>query len=369
MKIGILTFHCAHNYGAVLQCYALQEVLKRMGHTVEVMDYRPAFLKTAYDIVSFRRIYSRNPLKILKSLVSEFLCLPERIRRYKGFDRFIKNRLRLSSPDIPSDCDVYIMGSDQIWNPGITQGFDGVYFGYLPFSKGARKYLAYAASMEREVLADSEKDYLQKALCNFDTVSVRETHLANLLQPLTEKKVSVVLDPTLLADSSVWNVFLGQRPMKRKYVLVYQVRVDENTLRIARHIAGQLDAEVVAIASFPTWRRSRNLYKTEPPEAFVNWIKHASCVVTTSFHGTAFSIILNRPFYSLALGAGDTRAVSLLKMVGLEERMIAKDSLPTFQEIDYEGRRVTDRLERYRKESCCFLEKEFLGQGCDKFHV
>ena len=201
MKIGILTFHCAHNYGAVLQCYALQEVLKRMGHTVEVMDYRPAFLKTAYDIVSFRRIYSRNPLKILKSLVSEFLCLPERIRRYKGFDSFIKNRLRLSSPDIPSDCDVYIMGSDQIWNPGITQGFDGVYFGYLP--------------------ADSEKDYLQKALCNFDAVSVRETHLANLLQPLTEKKVSVVLDPTLLADSSVWNVFLGQRPMKRKYVLVY----------------------------------------------------------------------------------------------------------------------------------------------------
>ena len=165
MKIGILTFHCAHNYGAVLQCYALQEVLKGMGHTVEVMDYRPSYLKAPYDIVSFRRIQSRNPIRLMKGMISEFLSLPERIIRHKGFDRFIKEQLCLSAPGIPSDCDAYVMGSDQIWNPGITQGFDGVYFGYLPFPKGHRSYIAYAASMEREALDDSEKNYFLGARC------------------------------------------------------------------------------------------------------------------------------------------------------------------------------------------------------------
>lgn len=356
MKIGILTFHCAHNYGAVLQCYALQEVLKGMGHTVEVMDYRPSYLKAPYDIVSFRRIQSRNPIRLMKGMISEILSLPERIIRHKGFDRFIKERLCLSAPGIPSDCDAYVMGSDQIWNPGITQGFDGVYFGHLPFPKGHRSYIAYAASMEREALNDSEKNYLQEALRNFDAISVRESHLASLLQPLTDKDVKVVLDPTLLAVPSVWSSFVGRNPLGRKYVLVYQVRVDKETMRIARHIAGQLDAEVVSLSSFPTWRRSKSLYQTESPQAFVNWMRWASCVVTTSFHGTAFSVILNRPFYSIALGRGDTRAASLLKQVGLEERMIGKTASPVFQEIDYVGRKVNDRLDARRREAMEFLK-------------
>lgn len=356
MKIGILTFHCAHNYGAVLQCYALQEVLKGMGHTVEVIDYRPSCLTVPYDVIGFRRILSRNPIRLMKRIIFESLSFPKRITRYKGFNHFIKERFCLSAPGIPSDCDVYVMGSDQIWNPGITQGFDGVYFGYLPFPKGHKSYIAYAASMEREALNDSEKNYLQEALRNFDAISVRETHLASLLQPLTDKDVKVVLDPTLLAVPSVWNSFVGRNPLGRKYVLVYQVRVDKETLRIAHHIAGQLDAEVVSISSFPTWRRSKSLYQTESPQAFVNWMRWASCVVTTSFHGTAFSIILNRPFYSIALGCGDTRAASLLKQVGLEERMIGKTASPTFQEIDYVGRKVNDRLDACRNEAMEFLK-------------
>lgn len=357
MKIGMLTFHCAHNYGAVLQCYALQEMLKGMGHTVEIIDYRPYYLRVPYDVINLHRIQSRNPLRLVKRAISETLSLPQRIIRHRKFDSFIKHYLNLSkSAGISSDYDVYVMGSDQIWNPKITNGFDGVYFGYLPFPKVKKKYIAYAASMETEQLDSAEEDYLRKSLKNFDAISVRETQLATLLQPLTDKKVSVVLDPTLLADSSVWNIFFGQKPLNRKYVLVYQVRVDKNTLRIARHIASQLDAEVVAISSYPTCRKCCNLYQTESPQDFVNWIKHASCVVTTSFHGTAFSIILNRPFYSLALGTGDTRSASLLKLVGLEDRLIDKTASPSFQEIDYTGIKVNERLERYRNDSRAFLQ-------------
>lgn len=359
MKIGILTFHCAHNYGAVLQCYALQEVLKGMGHTVEVIDYRPDYLRIPYDVISLRRIWSRNPLRLAKRIISETLSFPQRILRHREFERFINRYLNLSkSTGIPSDYDVYVIGSDQIWNSKITNGFDGVYFGYFPFPKGKRKYIAYAASMEAESLDRVAKDYLRKALNNFDAVSVRETHLAALLQPLTDKKISVVLDPTLLADASVWDSFLGSKPLERKYVLVYQVRVDEATMRIANHIASQLGAKVVTISSYSTWKRSKHLYWAESPQAFVNWIKHASCVVTTSFHGTAFSIILNKSFYSLALGSGDTRSASLLKLVGLEDRMIDKSALPSFQQIDYAGRQVNDKLAKYRNASRTFLQIE-----------
>ena len=356
MKIGILTFHCAHNYGAVLQCYALQEVLKRMGHTVEVMDYRPAFLKTAYDIVSFRRIYSRNPLKILKSLVSEFLCLPERIRRYKGFDRFIKNRLRLSSPDIPSDCDVYIMGSDQVWNPKITKGFDPVYFGNFQFAKANKKYVAYAASMEACALAPEAIDFYRKSLCNFDSISVREKQLAGLLQPLSEKPIETVLDPTLLAEAEIWHKIAKRPKFNGKYVLVYQVGRNGNTLKIASSIAQEIGAVVIEITAEIFASFNRRKLQCESPEEFLGWIKHASFVVTTSFHGTAFSIIFNRPFYCIELKKnGNTRCRSLLSSIGLENRLISVLDMPRFSGLDYSY--ANSCISKLQAQSQSFLTK------------
>ena len=140
MKIGILTFHCAHNYGAVLQCYALQEMLKGMGHTVEIIDYRPDYLRMPFDVINLHRIQSRNLLRLVKSIILETLSLSQRIIRHRKFDSFIKYYLNLSrSVGISSDYDVYVMGSDQIWNPKITNGFDGVYFGYLPFPKAKNR--------------------------------------------------------------------------------------------------------------------------------------------------------------------------------------------------------------------------------------
>ena len=356
MKIGILTFHCAHNYGAVLQCYALQEVLKGMGQAVEVIDYRPNYLTRAYRIISLHRILSRNPFNIVKRIISECLCLPQQIKRYGRFERFINRYLNLSVDKVAfSNYDIYVMGSDQIWNPKITKGFDGYYFGYFPFSKGERKYIAYAASMETEALSESEKEYLRKALCNFDAISVRETHLANLLRPLTYKNIQVVLDPTLLAATSIWNKFMDKSPLNKKYVLIYQVRGDRRIVKkIADHIAEQLGTSVVTIAVLPTWYRGKYLLQTESPQDFVNWFQHASCIVSSSFHGTAFSIIFNKPFYSVRMGIRDTREISLLRSLGLENRMIEKNSLPTFQNIDYND--INDKLDEYRNESICFLK-------------
>ena len=363
MKIGILTFHCAHNYGAVLQCYALQETLKDMGHDVEVIDYRPEYLLAPYRIFDYHRLFPAKTMQLIKNLGREFLIFNRRRKRYKAFNDFISTRLNLSGQiqgnDIPSKYDIYIMGSDQIWNPKITKGFDPVYFGEFLFDKGEKKYISYAASMEVNSLNEDEKSFYKKSLANFDSISVRESQLAALLQPLTDKKIEFVLDPTLLADINIWNKIAESPNINVKYVLVYQVRINDNALRIANEIAKKNGAIVINILTYCTPYLNRHKLQCESPERFLGLIKNAFCVVTTSFHGTAFSIIFNRPFYSISIGSYDTRVMSLLRNVGLEKRLVPKDSSPNFSEIDYSD--VNINVFKLRNKSKDFLIKA-IGQ-------
>ena len=356
MKIGILTFHCAHNYGAVLQCYAMQEFLRSKGHEVEVINYRPNYLLEPYKIFNLKRFLTKNPIRLLKSLIIEFILFPVRLKRFYGFENFINSKLNLSNAvtkkNIPSNYDIYIIGSDQIWNPKITRGFDDIYFCRFPFAKEKRRYIAYAASMESNVLDDNAVKHYKYSLNNFDSISVREKQLLELLQPLVYNPIEQVLDPTLMVSSRIWDIF-PNRINQEKYVVVYQVRTNENTIRIAQHIAAQIGAKLKILVAWPQFK-SNDTAPDATPEEFVDYIRNASCVVTTSFHGSAFSIIFNRPFYTICLNDGeDTRSSSLLESVGLRCRMIdAKDS-PTFSQIDYTE--VNQKLDMLRIESQNYL--------------
>lgn len=151
MKIGILTFHAAHNYGAVLQVQGLQEFLKMSGHEVEIIDYRPRYLTSVYAAFSFPTKLIRHPLRALH-LLSRIVQLPTRIKRRRGFEKFISQKLNLSREHfgeagrVPAEkYDAIIFGSDQIWNPDITHGGDSVFLGNFPAPAKTLK-IAYAAS-------------------------------------------------------------------------------------------------------------------------------------------------------------------------------------------------------------------------------
>lgn len=337
MKIGILTFHCAHNYGAVLQAYGLQETLKAMGHQVEIIDYRPAFLLKPYKIFNIDRFISRNPICICKAIIKECLVSTMRVKRFLAFNHFIKCKLNLSEKkEVNDKYDIYIIGSDQVWNPRITRGFHSPYFADFSFNKNKRKYVSYAPSMGSKELRKEEKTFYKQALQNFDSISVRESQLSILLRPLTEKKVSVVLDPALLAEPTIWESIIIKPKIKEKYVLIYQVRTNSNTMRIASNIAKQINGRVITLHAWLSPNISKNNFQCASPEEFLGWIKYASCVVTTSFHGTAFSIVFNTPFYTIKLENDvDVRSLSILKQVGLNERFISKDSSPKFTTIDF----------------------------------
>ena len=186
MKIGILTFHCAHNYGAVLQAYGLQEYLRSQGHETYIIDYRPGYLTRNYKAFNIRFWMASTPREIVYKLRYEPFLWKHRILRSKAFDRFIRNRFDLH-PYVRhtnfSDFDAIFLGSDQIWNKTITgQRYDEVFFG----GNATCRVIAYAASMGGGTLSDKDRERLRQYLAPMTAIGVREESLKELLQPLSD---------------------------------------------------------------------------------------------------------------------------------------------------------------------------------------
>lgn len=360
MRIGILTFHCAHNYGAVLQCYALQAYLKSLGHDVVVIDYRPEYLKAPYAVLP--KLRNKKLAVKIKTLIVYSLTFYVRLRRYYKFSKFINRELQLSEPikdksDIENcNCDLYIIGSDQVWNPKITDGFDDFYFGYF---KTSSKIITYAVSLGMSSLTEPQKKYLERALSNFEAISVRESNMIDLLHPLTDKKIQQVIDPTMLLNVSIWQNMVSLKPVERqKYVLVYQVAQNSSVYRIAKHIAEQLGAKVVEIAAWHSCRFRKGYKQTLGPKCFLSYFSQAECVVTSSFHGAVFSLIFERPFYvvdisSMHSGANE-RLKSILELLQLKDRYIPETWAEKYHEINY--KKIRTLRKEYMAEAEEFLQ-------------
>jgi len=354
-KIGILTFHSAHNYGAVLQAYALQEHLVENGFTVEIIDYRPAFIEKSYKLFRLSRIKSKNPITIIRKLIQELLLIEKRKLAKKDYELFLKTHLTLSPniaknrEQIPTDYDLYIHGSDQIWNPKMLGGkIDPIYFGDFRASNG--KKISYAASFANEPLKQQDKEIYKKLLTNLDAVSVREKELGILIKDCTAKKIYDVLDPTLLANPKVWAKII-EEPAIENYILIYQVGQNPLTHKLANEIARKNNLIIYDIDS------EKNHVSVGK---FVGLFLKADYIITTSFHGTAFSLIFNKQFYSIASGTGrDVRVDSLLKDLKIQERLLYKipESITT---IDYDY--VNKNLEILKQKSVDFLKNNLCFQ-------
>lgn len=338
MKIGILTFHRAHNYGAVLQAYALQETLKEMGHDVEIIDYNPFYLIDPYKPFLFKSDFTGNLKTKIKKIVLSLILLPIRSKRWLVFNKYINTHFNLShkcNTLIPQNYDLYIIGSDQIWNKRITRGFDKAYWGFFKIKEGANK-ITYAASFGDFKNISEEEKYIEKALLNFNGISLRENEYLDLIKSISEIEIYKVLDPTFILDNLKWSEKAIKPEIKSKYVLIYQVSTSPETTRIAKEIAKQLNTIVVEISADITTLRFNKIKYTVSPFEFIGWIKYAECIITTSFHGTAFSIILEKDFYMINLENGsEKRSRDILLELDLIDRMIPINSSVDFEKISY----------------------------------
>lgn len=337
MRIGILTFHYACNYGAMLQTYATQEFLRSMGHEVCVVDYRNKLVENGYATWNFRK-------DLLKTLPRAF----SRAVRNSRFERFMKRRMALSK-DAFDDFDILLFGSDQIWNEKITGGFDRIYWG--DFQTKARK-VAWAASAN--VLSFSDMEYVAKRLSGFHAISVREESLRELLSGLTSVPVKCVQDPTLMLGRREWEALAG--PVRDGgYVLAYPMLCDELVINAARSMAEDKGLRLVVLSKNASYRPYKNMVQWAGPEEFVSYFAGASRVVTSSFHGTAFSVIFRKKFLSVVEpGKRNLRVESLLRRVGLENR-ISDGSVLDSIELPLDNDLIDKALAEIRQEAADFL--------------
>lgn len=356
MKIGIITFHFARNYGATLQAYGLQEYLKTLGHDVYMIDYRPQYLLKHFQRDSVRMWLSKNPYMCIKRWWSYMRTRKIRHQRHDGFVSFVNHYQRLypyrNDEDFHS-FDAVFIGSDQVWSPLHTGGqYDDVMFG-----TGFKcKAISYAPSCSQACLSYDQRDYLRNHLDNLYAISVREQHFKEILQPLTGKNIHVVVDPSLLAGRHIFEKIATPIKRTKPYVLIYEIVPHQQVRRIAWEIAAQLNADVIELTNGMLGYHLKNMDEGASPEKFLGYIKEASCVVTTSFHGTAFSLLFQTSFYMVKQNSSvDDRMNNLLKMLELRERMISMDAKVNFEKIDFMP--VIPRLEEYRHNSISFIEE------------
>ena len=289
MKVGILTFHRALNYGAVLQCYALQETLKRLGHDVDIIDYRPNYIEKYRKIYSWYSISHRQGLKNkFKEVLVRTLLARKIIMARKAFNSFLSENLSVtrykSMDEWDSKYDAIIIGSDQVWSPTIGDGFDVVFWGTFPHTK--TRLVSYAASIGgHNVIDHTMWSDLCNMVDNFDKVSVREDWFAKQLSAKINRDIPTVLDPTLLADASIYYNIL-EEPIYNNYLLLFLIVEDSCALRFAKEVAQEKGLKIIQIKAIKEFEKRDDvvvdLYSISP-KAFLGYFAKADFVVTNSF--------------------------------------------------------------------------------------
>jgi hypothetical protein len=366
MKIGVLTYHRAHNYGAVLQAFALKAFLTKQGSHVEFIDYWPDYRKGMYDLVDFSFLKENiGFLRKVKRLLWIILVLPEKLIRFNRFQKFIKYKLQTNNKvkfktgeEIPCNYDFIIYGSDQIWRYNefkTFKGFDSVYWGEYPKNTTAKK-IAYAASMGVMEIDEQQKKFIKKHIENFDLISTREQQLAKIIQPFTKKKVEHILDPVFLLNSNDWLTLLANNYNSRgKYILFYNLNYSKDAVSLVNNIAKELKYRIIEIKGGVAPFNNPFRYKqTVGPEMFISLFSNASFVVATSFHGVAFSIIFRKQFFALGMKNNAERVTSLLEKLNIPERYLKNPTdINSIKEIDYIN--VSLLLDREKKKSINFI--------------
>lgn len=278
MRIGILTYHYAPNYGAVLQTYASVRLLQALGHEVYVVDYRNAAVarRSGPFFLDHERLRKEGQKYLLKYPAAAFI----KLQRSLALKRFISNRLPLCTYAEASGLDLLLAGSDQIWNKQITGGRDAVYYGES--FPGVPK-AAWAASAGKTL---PDKEDIDLILKNFRAISVREQSIADLLPGST-----ILPDPTLMLGAEEWKALA--HPIKGRYLLAYPMLYEEEVMTEARRKAKELGLELKVL--LPQVKLGAAGIQTASPEEFLSLINSAEYVVTSSFHGAAFSLLFERP--------------------------------------------------------------------------
>lgn len=370
MEIKTITCHNVYNYGASLQAYALQHFLKKEGHHIEIIDFLPVYFQRRYNLhyispaSKYYKICKLHPFLTYALNFVKSRSVDKTWGRKKSFNNFTnrflsltKNRYETSIAlkNNPPKADVYVAGSDQIWNTDMNNGKEPAY--YLDFGSEKTKRISYAASFGISKIDPKLKNFVKLNLKNFDAISVREQTGINILQDL-DISAKLVLDPVFLLDKTEWQqLTLSAKKYpkikKHEFILVYDFMNDDRIKQMAYNIKNEKNLPIVSINDYtPMDYADININNAGPLE-FLDLINKASVVISSSFHATAFSIILEKEFYVYPLKGqnNSSRMTDLLNRLEIIERF---NSQNTQDILDYT--KIGIKLDEHIQESKSFLK-------------
>ena len=356
MRIGIVTFFGP--YGGALQCYALQHILRSLGHDVKVINRKWG---------KFRPLEKRTWLQNIKHQIKEIVA-PDPFNKF--YNQYYEFTQPITSNEILQEIgtkkffDVIIAGSDQPWNPECISTM-GYYF-YLDWVSPDVKKYAYAVSYGKDYFPASAEEIkkIKAILQQYTAISVRESSGIKISQELFNVNVQQCLDPTLLLDKENYNKIITDKKIRDKYICKFFLDNNPTKQNIVESIAHETNLKI--IDNNPVFPRNKFLKFIYQPISISAWLRNirdAQYVITDSFHGTVFSILFHKQFISINnKKRGSARFESLLSVLNLSYRLINEDNLtPTnickilHKQIDYKT--IDSKLKSLRIESIYFIQK------------
>lgn len=376
MKIGIITIVRVANYGAELQAYATQKVLEKLGYQSEIIDYlfyknkfhkatknsKPVFSMSIKKrlsewlfpkITKFKSLFKNNNNCIRETNFTNFHIKNTNFsQEYRSYDDLLNAEL---------DYDVYLVGSDQVWNPGIYSSLNPY---FLKFAPQGKKKISYGSSLGVSSLPEYTINYYKKSWEQFDYISVREENAVEIIKKISGKEATWVLDPTLLLNKNDWQSIAQKAGnIPHKYIILYELTPCIYLKKLAQHIAHIKQCKIVRIT-----KDSNKIEKDNEiinavdagPSEFLDLFNNTEFVVTNSFHGCAFSINMNKPFFVVAPARknNNSRQQSLLNLFEIQERQLLENSpLPTEDSLEMDFSKVNSILETQREKSINYLKQ------------
>lgn len=363
MKVAVITRHAISNYGSLLQAYATQKTFEKMGHDCEIIDYireDESFRNHEKTLLKQKPNWNCNPIKRMIYLA---LRQPESVASGKMFATERKKYLKLTKKfasfqelqDSSPNADLYVTDSDQVWGPTEDGTHDPAYC--LAFTKDTDKRISYAASFGRTVMTPEIEEHYSANLKRYASITVREDSAIALAKKLGIS-AEQVLDPTLLLTADEWRA-LGHKKSRGKYVLVYQLHNDPKLGEYAQKVAKKKGLPLIRISTHlhQITRPGKFVWNPNVTE-FISYIDEAECLITDSFHGTAFAINLNTQFVEvLPNNSTGTRNQSILKLTGLDDRILLDQADVELSEKKIDFAPVNQIIETERKLSLGVLKK------------
>lgn len=363
MKIKTITCHQVYNYGASLQELALVEFLKINGHDAESIAYKPSYLADVHKL--FSCLNPRWDRNILTKSAYIALKLPQRLKllkRQKNFNAFEKQNIFITNKSyknneqlkkIKDDADVFICGSDQIWNPLFPNGKDPAF--YLNFAQNSKAVrMSYAASFATDDIPIGNISFVKEQISKLDFVSVRETSGQRILNGLGFDKVEQVLDPVFLLTQEKWQSYVADHLETKKYILIYDFDNNSHIKNIAKKLAKRHNYLIIGVNANLKYV-DKNYYLQGPAE-FLSLVKNAELILTTSFHALAFGLIFKRRLGIFNRNIGiNTRMRDMLELVGLSDHLLESAKNSSLAQFDINYNAVDKEIEKHVKRSQSFL--------------